>query len=243
MTLASAADSFGNEQRCPPASSFAVRSAPSTAIERPVVVAVFDVDAGRTEHELGALLGQPGVRIDRFGHTTSIAGQRHEPGDPGVYRQERAAAPLPAPVSPASTAVMKGNRKRGHKTRAGPAVRCCMRSACASGSTTRSPLPGGRPVRADVAFPRRGLAVFVDGCFWHACPEHGTAPRSNVTYWTPKLRRNVERDLRGQRPAGPRRLDRPPVLGARGPRRRCARDPQTFRALPTLKSSERASRQ
>lgn len=48
--------------------------------------------------------------------------------------------------------------------------------------------------RADIVFTRRKLAVFVDGCFWHSCPLHGTAPKSNAGYWLPKLARNVERD-------------------------------------------------
>jgi len=51
-----------------------------------------------------------------------------------------------------------------------------------------------RRVRPDVAFTRRKVAVFVDGCFWHACPEHGSKPKSNEWYWSPKLARNVERD-------------------------------------------------
>ena len=38
------------------------------------------------------------------------------------------------------------------------------------------------------------VAVFVDGCFWHRCPEHGTHPKANSDYWTPKLDRNVARD-------------------------------------------------
>lgn len=52
-----------------------------------------------------------------------------------------------------------------------------------------------RRVRVDVAFPRARLAVFIDGCFWHRCPEHGTIPRSNRDYWGPKLTRNAERDV------------------------------------------------
>jgi DNA mismatch endonuclease (patch repair protein) len=36
--------------------------------------------------------------------------------------------------------------------------------------------------------------VFVDGCFWHACPIHGNQPRANTEYWRPKLARNVARD-------------------------------------------------
>jgi DNA mismatch endonuclease (patch repair protein) len=51
-------------------------------------------------------------------------------------------------------------------------------------------------VRVDIAFPRQRLAVFVDGCFWHRCPEHGNAPRANSDYWARKLERNVARDKR-----------------------------------------------
>ena len=42
-------------------------------------------------------------------------------------------------------------------------------------------------VRADVVFPARKVAVFVDGCFWHQCPEHATMPRTNRDFWEPKL--------------------------------------------------------
>lgn len=51
-------------------------------------------------------------------------------------------------------------------------------------------------VRPDIVFTRRRVAVFVDGCFWHSCPEHGRPPTVNQTYWAPKLQRTVERDLR-----------------------------------------------
>ncbi|MDQ3821642.1 MAG: very short patch repair endonuclease [Actinomycetota bacterium] len=51
-----------------------------------------------------------------------------------------------------------------------------------------------RSVRPDVVFSRHKLAIFVDGCFWHRCPEHGTNPRFNSSYWRSKLDRNVERD-------------------------------------------------
>jgi DNA mismatch endonuclease (patch repair protein) len=49
-------------------------------------------------------------------------------------------------------------------------------------------------VRPDIAFTRARVAVFVDGCFWHHCPEHGNSPRANVGYWSEKLKRNIERD-------------------------------------------------
>jgi DNA mismatch endonuclease (patch repair protein) len=52
-----------------------------------------------------------------------------------------------------------------------------------------------REVRPDVVFTRQKLAVFIDGCFWHGCPDHGTTPRANATYWQSKLSRNKERDV------------------------------------------------
>lgn len=55
------------------------------------------------------------------------------------------------------------------------------------------PLPGLRR-RADLVFRGPQVAVFVDGCFWHRCPEHGTTPKSNRQWWEDKLQRNVERD-------------------------------------------------
>jgi DNA mismatch endonuclease, patch repair protein len=58
----------------------------------------------------------------------------------------------------------------------------------------RLDLDSGARVRPDIAFTARRVAVFVDGCFWHACPEHGRDPAVNEWYWAPKLRRTVERD-------------------------------------------------
>lgn len=49
----------------------------------------------------------------------------------------------------------------------------------------------GRP---DIVFTRARIAVFVDGCFWHGCPIHGTKPKSNPAYWHPKIERNQVRD-------------------------------------------------
>jgi len=52
------------------------------------------------------------------------------------------------------------------------------------------------PGRPDIAFTRARIAVFVDGCFWHRCPIHGTAPKNNRTWWAAKLDANVARDRR-----------------------------------------------
>jgi DNA mismatch endonuclease (patch repair protein) len=47
---------------------------------------------------------------------------------------------------------------------------------------------------ADVVFTKAKVAVFVDGCFWHRCPEHYRMPNTNVDYWSAKIERNVARD-------------------------------------------------
>jgi DNA mismatch endonuclease (patch repair protein) len=54
-------------------------------------------------------------------------------------------------------------------------------------------LPGTRR-RADIAFIKAKIAVFMDGCFWHGCPLHGTWPRSNAEWWRRKIEQNIQRD-------------------------------------------------
>ncbi len=55
------------------------------------------------------------------------------------------------------------------------------------------PIPVGRR-KADIVFPRRRIAVFVDGCFWHGCPVHASWPKNNAAWWRAKLERNRARD-------------------------------------------------
>ena len=57
------------------------------------------------------------------------------------------------------------------------------------------PIKGMRS-RADLVFTSAKVAVFVDGCFWHSCPEHLTIPKANRQWWVDKLRANVARDCR-----------------------------------------------
>lgn len=57
-------------------------------------------------------------------------------------------------------------------------------------------LPGVTRARPDLVFPGRRVAVFLDGCFWHSCPEHRSTPRTNRDWWIAKLGANVERDER-----------------------------------------------
>lgn len=58
----------------------------------------------------------------------------------------------------------------------------------------RRPLPTLRR-QADIVFPKCKVAVFVDGCFWHGCPQHGRREhRANAWYWPDKIERNIARD-------------------------------------------------
>jgi len=54
-------------------------------------------------------------------------------------------------------------------------------------------LPGSRR-RGDIVFSRRKVVVFVDGCFWHSCPLHGTSAKANASFWADKLASNEQRD-------------------------------------------------
>ena len=101
--------------------------------------------------------------------------------------------PYPAPKNSAATRVGKGNRRTGTK----PEMR--LRSALhRRGLRFRKDFPigveGRRAIRPDIVFTKAKVAVFVDGCFWHGCPDHQRVPKTNVDYWVPKLRRNIDRD-------------------------------------------------
>jgi DNA mismatch endonuclease (patch repair protein) len=84
---------------------------------------------------------------------------------------------------------MRANRRRDTKPEI--AVRRALH-ACGLRFRVDYPLLPRR--RADIAFPRQQVAVFIDGCFWHACPEHGTTSKANAAYWSDKLAANERRD-------------------------------------------------
>ncbi|HEU4975265.1 MAG TPA: very short patch repair endonuclease [Baekduia sp.] len=101
----------------------------------------------------------------------------------------------PAASSPTVRALMQRNRRRD--SRAEVQLR---RALHAMGLRFRVDHPircgRGRPIRADVVFTRARVAVFVDGCFWHGCPQHGRTPKSNTGYWEAKVALNRDRDRR-----------------------------------------------
>ena len=53
----------------------------------------------------------------------------------------------------------------------------------------------GLPGTPDIVLRRFRLAIFVDGCFWHGCRQHGTASKTNARFWNAKILRNRQRDL------------------------------------------------
>ena len=93
--------------------------------------------------------------------------------------------------SPASRKVMQGNKSRD--TSPELAVRRRLHAAGLRFRVGYRPEPSLRRT-ADIVFTKQRIAVFIDGCYWHACPEHRTIARSNALYWSEKLARNVARD-------------------------------------------------
>lgn len=57
------------------------------------------------------------------------------------------------------------------------------------------PVPGLPRRTIDIVFPRAKVAVFLDGCFWHGCPQHATHPKANAEWWREKLDKNMSRDI------------------------------------------------
>jgi DNA mismatch endonuclease (patch repair protein) len=107
--------------------------------------------------------------------------------------QASARPAYPHPSSAGRSANMKANRRADTKPEL--ALRRALHGrGYRYRKDYRLDLAAGVRVRPDIVFTARKVAVFVDGCFWHCCPEHGSQPASNTWYWEPKLRRNVDRD-------------------------------------------------
>lgn len=93
--------------------------------------------------------------------------------------------------SAASRRVMQGNRSRD--TSPELAVRRRLHAAGLRFRVAHRP-EAALNRTADIVFTRQRIAVFIDGCYWHACPDHRTVARANASYWSEKLARNVARD-------------------------------------------------
>ena len=93
--------------------------------------------------------------------------------------------------SPATRKSMQGNRSRDTKPEL--AVRSAVHRRGIRFRVSARPLREF-PRTADLVLRKTRIAVFVDGCYWHGCPQHHTQPSTNSEYWADKIARNVERD-------------------------------------------------
>lgn len=113
----------------------------------------------------------------------------HEPRTERVG-SDSAARPRPRPLDAAVTAQMSRMPRRDTKPEL--QIRRLLHARGLRYRVDDRRLPG----RPDIVFAGARLAVFVDGCFWHACPQHGVLPKNNRDWWQAKLVANVERDRR-----------------------------------------------
>ena len=88
--------------------------------------------------------------------------------------------------------IMVSNRSRD--TRPEVEVRAAVHRRGLRYRVATRPLPELRRT-ADLVFRPAKVAVFIDGCFWHGCPEHYADPKTNTDYWSEKIARNMRRDL------------------------------------------------
>lgn len=98
------------------------------------------------------------------------------------------------PAIPSSPGVSARMSRQGRRDTAPElAVRRLLH---ASGHRYRvnAPVPGMPRRTVDIVFSRAKVAVFLDGCFWHGCPQHATEPKANSDWWRQKLDRNMVRD-------------------------------------------------
>lgn len=86
---------------------------------------------------------------------------------------------------------MRANR--GRDTRPELALRSEVHRLGLRYRVNARPLPGVRRT-ADLVFSRARVAVFLDGCFWHGCPEHHTVAATNAGFWAEKVTTNRRRD-------------------------------------------------
>lgn len=98
----------------------------------------------------------------------------------------------PTPHNAATSRVMSANRGRD------TSIELLLRRALwREGVRGYRVGPKGVPGRPDIVFPRKKVAIFVHGCFWHACPKCALAtPKTHSKFWNDKFARNKERDAR-----------------------------------------------
>ena len=133
------------------------------------------------------------------------SGGRHRPGYAEILaareRLRSGSAPAMSELSQptcSAPSTATSSRMRRQKTSGTQCELQVRRALHARGSRFRvdfRPLPAAT-TRVDIGWRGVKLAVFIDGCFWHRCPEHFVMPKTNAAWWHNKLQKNTERDRR-----------------------------------------------
>jgi DNA mismatch endonuclease (patch repair protein) len=156
-------------------------------------LSIADESVGCGHSDVRSATEAPHSRNDRLALCLSRPGGRMRDAD-GVAQSpgsNKLTAP-PGASSPAVRRVMQGNSR---DTSPESAVRSALHGRGLRFRKHYAAVKGLR-CRPDIVFVGARVAVFIDGCFWHRCPDHGTSPKTNSAYWTEKLDRNVQRDRR-----------------------------------------------
>lgn len=99
-----------------------------------------------------------------------------------------------APVPSSATVSARMSKQGSRDTAPEKAVRSLLHAAGLR-YLVNAKVPGMPRRTVDILFTRAKVAVFMDGCFWHGCPQHATHPKSNAEWWRTKLEKNMARDL------------------------------------------------
>lgn len=101
---------------------------------------------------------------------------------------------LGVPAIPSSPGVSARMSRQGRRDTAPELAVRRLLHAAGHRYRVNAPVPGIPRRTIDIVFGKAKVAVFLDGCFWHGCPEHATRPKSNAEWWQQKLDRNMARD-------------------------------------------------
>jgi DNA mismatch endonuclease (patch repair protein) len=148
-------------------------------------------DGGRTIERYVGEVSHP-TRAANLAEAWGLARDRHLMGeDPPRARVDTVAASSSWASSPAVRSVMQGNK--GRDTRPEKALRSAVHALGLRYRTNVRPVLELRR-SADLVFTRTKVAVFLDGCYWHGCPDHHRPARTNAEFWRAKVEANRARD-------------------------------------------------
>lgn len=132
---------------------------------------------------------QPHRRGRNTAKTASVDALPESPGSVDAKPKRR--KDVPAASSPDALARMK--RQKGEGTKPELLIQAALEAEGLTFEVQAKVVPGVRR-RADIVFREEKTAIFVDGCFWHACPVHATWPKANADWWKAKIEGNQRRD-------------------------------------------------